>query len=40
VPVITEPEHFTVTSMRGPLQDGEVQRAEEYGRKIAKAFLS
>jgi len=40
VPVITDPEHFTVTSMRGPLGDGEEQRAEDYGKRIAKKALS
>ncbi|OPY34172.1 MAG: flavodoxin [Methanomassiliicoccales archaeon PtaU1.Bin124] len=40
VPVITEPEHFTVQTIRGPLVEGEEKRAEEYGRKIAKAALS
>ena len=40
VPIVTEPEHFKVESVRGPLLEGEKQRAEDYGRKIAKAVLS
>jgi flavodoxin len=33
-------EHFHVTGMQGPLQDGEIQRAREWGKQVAMAATS
>jgi hypothetical protein len=33
--VVAEPEHFWVAGSLGPLRDGELQRAHEFGRSVA-----
>jgi flavodoxin len=33
-------EHFHVTGMQGPLLDGEIQRAREWGKQVAMAITS
>jgi hypothetical protein len=33
-------EHFHVTGMQGPLLDGEIQRAREWGKRVAMAASS
>lgn len=34
---VTEPEHFWVAGTQGPLRDGELERARDFGRAIAQA---
>jgi hypothetical protein len=33
--VVAEPEHFWVAGSLGPLRDGELQRAHDFGRSVA-----
>jgi hypothetical protein len=36
-PPVVEPEHFVVTGTYGPLRDGELDRAREWGRELASS---
>lgn len=37
---IDEPHRFVVTNKYGPLRDGELERAREWGRELTRALLS
>ena len=36
VTTVAEPEHFSVTGPKGPLRDGELQRAHDFGRSLTE----
>ena len=36
IEVVAEPEHFWVTGSLGPLRDGELKRAHDFGRSVAE----
>jgi hypothetical protein len=36
IDVVAEPEHFWVTGSLGPLREGELERAREFGRSVAE----
>jgi hypothetical protein len=36
-PPVVEPEHFVVSGTYGPLRDGELERAREWGRELASS---
>jgi hypothetical protein len=33
---VAEPEHFWVTGSLGPLREGELERANDFGRSVAE----
>ena len=36
IEVVAEPEHFWVTGSLGPLREGELERANDFGRSVAE----
>ena len=36
IEVLAEPEHFWVTGSLGPLREGELERANDFGRLVAE----